>query len=243
MAYRGFDLYDQASFFNKYMERRNGIENANDTLEKPIICEMISKEARCILDLGCGNAAWGHELIASGAHSYTGLEGSRRMVELARRNLCSPKMEIVHTPLETWNYPADRYDLAVSRLVIHYIEDILSLFSSIYRTLKKDGTFVFSVEHPVMTSSYGLSRAEGIKQDWIVDNYFVTGEREQEWLGSKVTKYHRTLEDYFAALQKAGFTVEQIRESRPDKQNFLKEETFHRRMRIPLFLFMRGKKI
>ena len=56
-------------------------------------------------------------------------------------------------------------------------------------------------------------------------------------------KYHRTVEDYFRALQEAGFVVEQLRESRPQREQFADEQTYERRRRIPLFLFLAGRKV
>ena len=37
MSYNGSDFYDNHSNFENYMRRRQGQENANDTLEKPVI--------------------------------------------------------------------------------------------------------------------------------------------------------------------------------------------------------------
>jgi hypothetical protein len=76
----------------------------------------------------------------------------------------------------------------------------------------------------------------------VVDDYFASGARETAWLGGTVRKYHRTIEDYFRALQDAGFVVEQLRESRPRREHFADEQTYQRRKRIPLFLFLAGRK-
>lgn len=243
-SYRGSEHYDQEAFLERYLQRRSWNENANDTLEKPIIYEMMGDvRERAVLDLGCGTATFGNELLDMGALQYTGLEGSLQMVQHARQELMDrPNGHVIHMVLEDWNASDSEYDKIVSRLVLHYIEDINRLFSSVYQSLKPGGSFVFSVEHPVMTSSYGLPKPAGQKQDWTVDNYFFTGEREQEWLGSTVKKFHRTVEDYFAALQRAGFLVEQVRESRPDELLFSSRETYERRRRIPLFLMMKGYK-
>lgn len=171
-----------------------------------------------------------------------GLYGSANMVEAARNTLRCPNSELIHTALEDWTGPASYYDLVVSRLVLHYIEDVDALLAKIFRTLAAGGELVFSMEHPVMTSSYGLPGQEGLKQDWTVDRYFHTGIRRQEWLGGTAIKYHRTIEDIFTALQQSGFCVEQIKESRPDITRFQNRETYLRRMRIPLFLLIKAKK-
>ncbi len=62
-------------------------------------------------------------------------------------------------------------------------------------------------------------------------------------MGDEVTKYHRTVEGYFAALQAAGFTVESLRESHPQRDRFTDEALFAQRQRIPLFLFLAAKKV
>lgn len=243
-SYRGSDQYDEKAFLDNYLQRRNWNENANDTLEKPIIYEMMGDVQRqSILDLGCGTAIYGNELLDLGALQYTGLEGSAQMTKLARQTLNNrTNSRVIHMLLEEWNAQETEYDKIVSRLVLHYIEDIDRLFGSVYLSLKPGGCFVFSVEHPVMTSSYGLTKPAGQKQDWTVDNYFITGEREQEWLDRPVKKFHRTIEDYFGALKRAGFLVEEVRESRPDERFFKNRETYERRRRIPLFLMMKGYK-
>lgn len=45
---------------------------------------------------------------------------------------------------------------------------------------------------------------------------------------------HHTVEDYFMALQRAGFAVTALRESRPQRALFTDEKAYERRQRIPL---------
>jgi hypothetical protein len=68
------------------------------------------------------------------------------------------------------------------------------------------------------------------------------GPREASWLGENVIKYHRTIEGYIAALQRAGFIFEQLRESAPERGRFTDEAEYDRRIRSPLFLFFSGRK-
>ncbi|CAM2905992.1 class I SAM-dependent methyltransferase [Paenibacillus sediminis] len=241
---RGSQFYDQEHVFNNYMERRKWNENANDTIEKPIFMDLVADVTDYhILDLGCGTASFGNELLDSGARSYTGIEGSRNMVELSKEVMNRSNGTVIHTTMEEWEYPNACYNMVISRLAIHYINDIGVLFEQVYRSLLPGGSFIFSVEHPVLTSSYGNTKTEGWKQDWVVDHYFHNGARKQEWLGGTVTKYHRTIEDYFTAMQQSRFIIESLKESRPREEHFHNEETYKRRMRIPLFLFMKGKKL
>lgn len=242
MSEHGSDFYDNNANFEKYMERRQWQENANDTLEKPVMLELMGDvTGMSILDLGCGDARFGAELLSSEhlASEYTGIEGSDNMFRTAVETVKGQSAQIEQAFMEDWTYPPNQYDLVISRLAIHYVEDADLLFHNVHNTLKEDGRFIFSVEHPVITSTLQPS---GMRTNWIVDQYFVEGYREQQWLGGSVKKMHRSIESYYMALQKAGFQVEHLRESNPQQQYFANEETYLRRQRIPLFLFLSARK-
>jgi hypothetical protein len=94
----------------------------------------------------------------------------------------------------------------------------------------------------VITSSNQVMAETGVRQYWIVDDYFAPGERNVSWLGSQVIKYHRTIEAYFLGLQKANLVVESLRESCPQPELFTDEVLYARRKRIPLFLLMKARR-
>ena len=114
------------------------------------------------------------------------------------------------------------------------------VFPRVFHTLVAGGRFVFSVEHPVITSCDRARQTGGLRQGWIVDDYFETGSRVTSWMGGEVIKYHRTIEDYFVALRQAGFVVDAVRESRPQRALFTNEETYKGLKRIPDMLFFSG---
>ncbi len=239
----GASFYDDNDVFNTYMQRRQRAESPNDTIEKPIMMELIGTvQGKRILDLGCGDAAFGRESLANGCASYLGIEGSHNMVDVARETLAGTKGEVIQNTLENWDYPTGAFDLVVSRLVLHYIDDVHALFANIHRALVNNGQFIFSAEHPVITSSDKGWQAGTQRQDWVVDHYFDTGERITNWMGGNVRKYHRTIEDYFSTAQRAGFTIEDLREGQPQREYFLTDDTYQRRKRIPLFLMMALRK-
>jgi hypothetical protein len=97
---------------------------------------------------------------------------------------------------------------------------------------------VFSVEHPVITSCARGWDSRRPRSDWLVDDYFVTGRRESDWLGARVVKYHRTVEDYVRLVQEAGFCLDRLSEARPRPERFHSEAEFRRRSRIALFLIV-----
>jgi SAM-dependent methyltransferase len=244
MALEGSAFYDNDAIFGTYMARRQRANSPNDTMEKPVILELIGDFTnQRILDLGCGDATFGQEVLAKGCKSYLGIEGSTNMVNLAHKVLAGTNGKVVQAAIENWNYPTQAFDLVISRLVLHYIKDIDAIFRQVYRTLTDGGRFVFSIEHPVITSCDRIWQGSGKRQEWLVDNYFDTGQRITSWMGGEVIKYHRTVENYFVYLQRAGFLVESLREAEPQRKQFgSDEETYRRRKRIPLFLIMASQK-
>jgi SAM-dependent methyltransferase len=243
MSASGPAFYDDDAVFATYMAARQRRDGPNNTLEQPVTLELAGDLAgRRVLDLGCGDATFGHMVLTHGGSAYAGVEGSRNMAAAARETLAGTSGQVQHCAIEDWQAPAAAFDLAVARLSLHYLADLAPVFAQVYQALVKGGRFVFSVEHPVITSCDRGWPAGTLRQDWVVDDYFVTGARETAWMGGTVRKYHRTVEDYFCTLQDAGFVVEQLRESRPQRQHFAEEQNYQRRRRIPLFLFLAGRK-
>ena len=239
MGKNGPEFYDDASVFATYMSKRETqVEGPNDTLEKPVFDELVGNVADLhILDLGCGNAGFGLEALQRGCRSYLGIDGSTRMYEAANQKLAGTQGKIIRSSIESWNYPSQQFDLVTSRLALHYIQEIEPVFVRVNQALVEGGRFIFSIEHPVITSCDRSRQNGGPRQDWIVDDYFETGPRLTTWMGGEVIKYHRTIEDYFSALLATGLVVDALRESRPQRARFHDEATYERRKRIPLMLF------
>ncbi len=243
MADAGAFFYDRSDVFSQYLERREQKTSANDTLELPIIQALLPElTGKHLLDVGCGDGQIASLLLSQGLGKYTGFDGSQNMVDLAQKNT-GEHVHVEQGFMENWDYPSEpTYDVVLSRLAFHYVEDVRPVFGRIFEALKPGGHFVFSVEHPVITS-HQMSMKEGAnRKDWAVDRYFEPGKRNVSWLGGTVLKYHRTVEHYFQALKQQGFLVEDLRESEPDPQFFKNKALLDKRRRVPLFLFFRAYK-
>ncbi|WNF24692.1 methyltransferase domain-containing protein [Mesobacillus jeotgali] len=244
MEFRGASVYDEGDFYENFTKRRNRPESPNNIIEKPILLELLGNVAgQRILDLGCGDAEIGVELLQRGGASYLGVEGSRKMVEAAAGNLEGTTGQILHSSIEEWQPVPGQYDFVISRFVLHYLADLSSVFTKVHDSLVPGGKLIFSVQHPVLTSSTKSAEGSGKRTDWVVDDYFNQGERVEPWIGKKVIKYHRTVEEYFKLLLAAGFMVEDLSEGTPSVHNFSSREEYERRMRIPLVLMMSCRKM
>jgi len=115
------------------------------------------------------------------------------MLEVAKAKTPFPEVEYRCCAMEDVEFPEESFDVILSSLAIHYVEDYETLVKKIYSMLKPGGSLAFTVEHPVFT-------AHGA-QDWHydekgeilhfpVDNYYDEGKRATLFLGEQVIKFH-----------------------------------------------------
>jgi SAM-dependent methyltransferase len=243
MPLNGPAAYDDEEFLSRYLTRRKRADSPNSVMEEPVFSALLGDPSgKEILELGCGEGIYAATLLRAGCSSYTGIEGSRNMARLAQDRLENTSGTVINSLIEEYEYTPDRYDIIISRLVLHYIEDLSTVLSRIRTSLKPEGRLVISLQHPLLTASFKSMGKDGKREEWIVDDYFKTGRREEPWMGSLVVKYHRTVEEYYSLFQHAGLTVEALKEAAPDERFFKNHEEYERRKRIPLFLLFSCRK-
>ena len=142
----------------------------------------------------------------------------------------------------------EQFDLITSSLVFDYAEDLDELMKNIYRLMTNGAYFVFSMSHPMATAWDGqyprYTRTEsGVRLYANISNYMVEGKRSVKWVVDNHELYHRTMSSIINSLIKAGFAIEECRESyisdkMRDKYPAMFGGTLHR----PDFVFFRCKK-
>jgi len=236
-ALEGGAFYDDPAVFETYRAHRRSATSPNELLEEPTLLELLGPvRSMRVLDLGCGDAALGVRLLHEGCRSYTGVDASRNMVQAAERTLQGSQGVALYGHIQSFLAEAKSLDLVVSRLALHYVEDLALVLRRVHQALVPGGRLVFSVEHPVITSCDRGWDSSGPRGSWLVDDYFRTGRRQTRWMGAQVVKYHRTVEDYAGLVQQADFHLDALREARPRPELFASPDEFYRRSRIPLFL-------
>lgn len=237
--------YDKQSFFDKYLQMNRsiyGLDGAGEWHElKKLLPDFKNKK---VLDLGCG-LGWHCKYACKHEAKYVlGIDLSKKMLAKAKEINNDPRIEYCNQAIENVQLPKASFDIILSSLAFHYIEDYQKLISNIYDWLKPGGDLVFSVEHPVFTS-------EG-KQDWYydenqeimhfpVDNYYYEGKREAIFLNEPVTKYHRTLTTYLQTLLQAGFVLTNIVEPKPPAE-MMDLPGMQDELRRPMMLLISAKK-
>ncbi len=101
-----------------------------------------------VLDLGCGSGL-NLSKLASVAENVTGVDGSEKMLEEAKRKPLPQHVWLVHhNILEPWPFLDNHFDAIVVSLVLEHIRDLSSLFKECCRTLKPSGWMLVCEYHP-----------------------------------------------------------------------------------------------
>ncbi len=237
--------YDEKAFFDKYASMyrsQKGLDGAGEWAEVRKLFPPL--EGKRMLDLGCGYG-W-HSVYASDnkAASIVAVDISSRMLEKAKRINFRDNITYIKAALEDFTAEEESFDFVFSSLVLHYVEDYLSLVKRVYSLLKFGGTFLFSVEHPVFTaegSQEWLYDEEGSIKCFPVDNYYIEGKRNAIFLGERVVKYHRTITTYISALLDTGFAIEAVVEPQPP-ENMRSLPGFENELRRPMMLIIKASK-
>lgn len=232
------NLYDNPVFFAEYAQMtrsRYGLEGAGEWHQlQPLFPELSGKT---VLDLGCGYG-WHCKFAADrGAAAVLGIDQSSLMIREAKLRNAAGNIAYRVCGICDYDYPEAGYDLVISNLVLHYLEDLETVYRLVYRTLKPGGTFLFNIEHPVFTA--GVNQQFAADGTWPVTDYYYPGPRTTDFLGYEVKKYHHTLTQILNGLLRTGFVIETVEEAMPP-------ETWRAQMpdemKRPMMLLVRARK-
>ncbi|CAD2071799.1 class I SAM-dependent methyltransferase [Jeotgalicoccus meleagridis] len=234
--------YDNPDFFTAYSQMSrsvNGLEGAGEwEMFKALLPDLNDKN---ILDVGCGFGWHCRYARAQGASSVIGVDLSEKMIEKAKSMTDDSKITYLQLAVEDIDFIEQQFDVVISSLTFHYIESFDRLCQKIYAYLNFGGSFVFSVEHPIFTSrpeQDWIYDNKGEPLYWPVDDYNIESVREAQFLGHKVTKYHRTLSTYINCLIQAGFTVNSVKETLPPNALTKDKIEMKDEVRRPMFLMI-----
>lgn len=209
------NIYDNDIFFKGYTSLRKTGITYNDFVEQPAIKSAISSlNGKTVLDLGCGNGQFAKYCVDNGALKVTAVDISRNMIEQANNENKHDKIEYICTPIEDLEIKNQKFDIIISSLMAHYIEDYTGLIEKVASLLDTNGEFIFSTEHPIVTARKEMNNwikdEDGNKLHWGLDNYQEEGKREQRWYIDGVVKYHRTISTLINTLINSGLVLEKI---------------------------------
>jgi SAM-dependent methyltransferase len=238
--------YDESEFFAKYSQMPRsvgGLEAAGEwAVFRSLLPELSGKK---VLDLGCGFGWHCRYARERHARSVIGIDLSENMLERARAMTDDAAIEYRRLAIEDIDFPAERFDVVISSLALHYVERFDAVCRQIHRCLVPGGAFVLSVEHPIFTALaaqdwvYG---PDGEKLHWPVDDYHREGPRLARFLDHDVVKYHRSVATYVNTLLASGFQLRELSELQPTEELLTTRPEWKDEARRPMFLLIAAVK-
>lgn len=204
-----------------------------------------------VIELGCG-AAQNSIIFAKKGAIVTALDFSEEQINYGR-NLAKKHKVKVNFVVGDLNklgeyFPKNHFDIAFSSYAFQYVKNLNKLFRDVNKILKKNGLFVFSLDHPVFTSGDWVKFRN--KQYFFIDNYFKRRKKFWDWefkngVKAKFYLYHRTLQDFVDALVKNNFSIKRIVEPEPLKARKAAVKSFEYRnlKKVPHTIIFKARKL
>jgi cyclopropane fatty-acyl-phospholipid synthase-like methyltransferase len=191
------DIYDE---FARTYEANRGLFDMTDVFAS-FYARFEGRTGR-LLDLGCGAGdAWDRLFVERG-WSVTGVDFSRRMLELAAKHV--PEMQTVHADMRQVEFPSCRFDAITAIYSLFHLarRDQALMFVKFSRWLIPGGTALFTYA----TRDYtGSDEFDGYK----------------EFLGRQLYYSHTTPAGLYAELEQAGLNIEAAENRDIGNESFL----------------------
>ena len=239
------NIYDNPEFFSGYSQLPRQVLGLDGAPEWPAIRSMLPDvRGKQVADLGCGFGWASRWMREQGAASVLGVDLSHNMIARARTETADAAIDYRVADLETLELPQAGFDLVYSALAFHYVEDFGRLVRMIYNALVDGGDLVFTIEHPIFmaaTHPRWIADEDG-RKSWPVNGYSVEGERRTDWFAKDVLKYHRTLATTVNGLIRAGFSLRQLNEFAPTREQIARHPALAEELQRPMMLLVAARK-
>lgn len=217
----------------------------NACYERPAMLKLLPSDMKqlTVLDAGCAAGWYTGQLLDRGAN-VTAVDLSAEMVEACQRRVGDQATVLQCDLSEPLPFEDESFDLIVSSLTLHYIEDWEPTFREFYRVLKAGGSLLFSVHHPFMDFTH-FDRPD----------YFAREQLSEVWHKKEsglveVTFYRRPIQDIINVTAEH-FSIQRLVEPQPVIDNDVREipelanwynRWFERLMTHPHFLVIHACK-
>ena len=244
------NIYDNEEFFKGYQEMRHSstVPSANDLIEIPQLFDLIGDvKDKTILDLGCGSGGHDRKLIELGAKSVLGIDLSKNMINEAIKDKNSDKIEYKVMSMTDIDKLDMKFDLVVSSLAMHYVEDYDGVCKKVYDVLNDGGEFIFSYGHP-MDSCVVLNDLPhryvilNDKKYFLISDYNNEGKWKNFWYIDGVETYHRNMSHLVNGLLDAGFRLTKMMESYATEEAIKQRPKYIEQRDHSYYVYFKAKK-
>ena len=132
-----------------------------------------------VVELGCGTARNAARVIAEGARSYTGVDGSLGMLHVAAARIRDPRVGLAHADLMAPWTPHRTFDIALVVLMLEHLQSHPDRVASGALAYFHEGATEVrfaSKAHPVPALAAALEAVgfDVVRRDWIASDAMVT---------------------------------------------------------------------
>jgi ubiquinone/menaquinone biosynthesis C-methylase UbiE len=212
------------------------------------------KRGEAVLDLACGQGFFSHEFARRGARVIA-VDASQKLIALARRSVTEEAIDFRVARAHSLPFLKNKtVDTVAIVLALQNMDNPGDVLREAARVLKPGGTLHVVVNHPAFRIPHGSSWGWDAKADAQyrrIDQYLSEskvkiamhpGDKSSEHTWS----FHRPLQFYFKALNKAGLAVSALEEwnshkkSEPGPRAKAEDKA---RKEIPLFLYFAAQRM
>lgn len=233
--------YDKlAGDYERHVDSQSG---HNAYYERPAMIHLLpaSMEQMTVLDAGCAAGWYTEQFLKRGAR-VTAVDLSPAMVEACKRRVGNEATVFACDITEDLPFEDEAFDLIVSSLTLHYIEDWAPTFREFQRVLKPGGSLIYSVHHPFMDVKHFD------RQDYFARELLTEVWNKPESGPVEVSFYRRPIQEIINVTS-SRFRIDQLIEPQPslaDKDNPEAREWmakwYERLMTNPHFLIVKALK-
>ncbi|MFX1573276.1 MAG: class I SAM-dependent methyltransferase [Promethearchaeota archaeon] len=239
---------------------RMGYDRCRDLINSPaffkILPDILNLKG---LDIGCGEG-YNTRIAAKKGAMMTAIDISKEFIKYAKEAEQKDPLGIKYKVASGTELPfaENCFDFAMATMSIMDIAENEKAISEVYRVIKPDGFFQFSIIHPCFAGNdcEWVRNKEGKKTGFIVRNYFknYNGEFEEWIFGAapkeitegmrkfRIPRFTRTLSEWLNLLIETGFILEKFCEPYVDDETLKKYPEEYDSRIIPWFLIIRCRK-
>jgi SAM-dependent methyltransferase len=230
-----------AKDYEKHVDTESG---HNAYYERPAMMKLMPSDMSqlAVLDAGCA-AGWYTEQFIKLGSQVTAVDLSPAMVEACKRRVGNETAVFTCDLAEALPFENETFDLIVSSLTLHYIDDWVPTFREFKRILKPGGELIFSVHHPFMDFKH-FERPDYFAHELLMEIW-----NKKESGPVEVLFYRRPLQEIINVTS-AFFIIDRIVEPQSDLDLKVKAESidwykrwFDRLSTNPHFLIVKARKI
>ncbi len=226
-----------AQDYERHVDTDSGF---NAYYERPAMMEQLPlrMDGLKVLDAGCAAGWYTEQLLRRGAE-VTAVDFSTEMVRATQRRVGTGASVCCHDLRDPLPFVNQAFDIVVSSLTLHYLEDWHLTFREFSRVLKPGGRFLYSVHHPFMDFTL-FDRPDYFARELLEDVW-----NKQKAGSVEIVFYRRPLSEIVNVTTEY-FQLERIVEPQPriDFKEKLPDggKWYDRLMKTPHFLIVKARR-